>query len=244
MEQRGSTPKAVLFDLDDTLIAFDGVSKKTWEICCRELATNEKLSVSPDRILQELDRVKAWYWADPIRHKQGRENLRQARREVAELAFSSLDLSTSLAHVLADSYTEAHNRAIRLFPDTLPVLNRLKYHDIRLGLITNGSSMGQRTKLERFGLLPYFECVLIDQEVGFSKPDPRIFRLALSELQVLPQESYMVGDNLVWEIEPAKSLGLRTAWCDFYHRGLPDPPPVQPDHILSSLSDLLPKLKE
>jgi putative hydrolase of the HAD superfamily len=107
-----------------------------------------------------------------------------------------------------------------------------------LGLITNGSSEDQRRKLDRFGLAPYFDCILIEGENGFGKPEPEVYELALGRLGIRPQEAWMVGDNLIWDIEAPQKLGIKGIWVDFAYQGLPEGYPIQPDRIIHSIAEL------
>ena len=66
----------------------------------------------------------------------------------------------------------------------------------RLALLTNGGSKGQRLKIDRFNLAMLFDVILIEGEVGFGKPDPRIYTKALAALDVPASEAWMIGDNL------------------------------------------------
>lgn len=83
----------------------------------------------------------------------------------------------------------------------------------RLAVVSNGGP-GQRRKLARAGLAPpdldAFEVVLISGEVGWDKPDPRVFRAALAALGVAPGAAMMVGDDPVRDIAGAAAMGIRT----------------------------------
>lgn len=236
-------PKAILFDLDDTLISFRGVSEQAWETCCAEWVSAHDLPVSVTGLLAALRRTRRWYWGDPQRHKVGRENMQVARREIVRCTFQSLGIADeALSRELADRYSAYQHSLVHLFPNTLGVLAKLKRGGYRLGLITNGSAAGQREKIERFALAPYFEIILIDQEVGFSKPDARIFEHARELLGLRYQELWMVGDNLVWDIQSPKALGIYTVWYDAEQAGLPAGAPVVPDTAIRDIAELLPKL--
>ena len=77
----------------------------------------------------------------------------------------------------------------------------------RLAVVGN-QGLKARGRLEAAGLLRFFEVVVISDEVGISKPDPRIFELALEQLRVAPDEAAMVGDRLDNDIGPARRLGI------------------------------------
>ena len=95
-----------------------------------------------------------------------------------------------------------------LYPQAKPLLERLSGR-YRLGVIAN-QSPGADERLKSHGLLKYFEFVLGSADVGLSKPDPRIFLLALEKAGCEPREAVMIGDRPDYDVYPAKQLGLRT----------------------------------
>ncbi|SMC88808.1 HAD family hydrolase [Papillibacter cinnamivorans] len=236
-------PKAILFDLDDTLIAFDSVSDPAWEKCCRDLVREHSLPADPSLLFDELKKTRTWYWGDGARHKRRRENLTEARREIVLLTLPALGIGgRDLALELADRYSAYKENLIRLLPHTYETLSELKKRGYRLGLVTNGASEVQREKLRRFGLEPFFDAVLIDTEVGFSKPDKRIFEHAMELLGLAAGDVWMVGDNPVWDIEPPMALGIYSVLFRGGRDGPTAEEAVHPDRIIGDLSELLPEL--
>ena len=108
-----------------------------------------------------------------------------------------------------------------------------------MALVTNGSSEHQQRSIERFGLAPLFDYVLIEGEFGYGKPDERVFRSALDHLEVAPSEAWMVGDDLERDVAGSHRLGIFGVWVDWKNEGLPEKSTVQPDRIIHTLSDLL-----
>lgn len=82
----------------------------------------------------------------------------------------------------------------------------------KLGLVSNGSSLNQRSKLERSGIGTHFSSIVISQEVGMAKPAEVIFQRSLRELGVAPASALYVGDHPRADIVGASQAGLRTAW--------------------------------
>jgi putative hydrolase of the HAD superfamily len=233
-------PVAILFDLDDTLISFDGVTRQAWNECYEDFMARHKPGFSLDALGEAVRAAQDWYWGDPVRHKAGRENIRLARREVVGVALNGLGIrDTEIVNDLADRYSDRHDELIHLYPNTLPTLDALKSAGVRLSLITNGSAKGQRAKLARFGLTDYFEHILIDQELGFGKPDVRVYEHALKLMGLDSRDVWMVGDNLVWDIEPPKALGIRAVWHDWKGAGLPEDAKILPDRIIADIGELI-----
>lgn len=234
-----SKPRAILFDLDDTLISFDGVSRQAWERCCTAFLETHAIGLQQADLLREIYKAGTWFWSDPQRHKTGRENLREARRGVAKIALGALGVeSGALAGELADRYTALHHSLVHPYPGTLPTLTALREAGYRLGLVTNGTSAGQRDKLRRFGFAPFFEIILIDQELGFGKPDVRVYGHAAGLLRLSYASLWMVGDNLVWDIQSPQSLGIYTVWHDYRQAGLPADAAAAPDAVIHRIDEL------
>ncbi|MDD3173092.1 MAG: HAD family hydrolase [Herbinix sp.] len=201
MDENLKRPKAILFDLDDTISSFDSVCMPAWEKCCDEFAEKYKTGIGSNELLDSINNTKKWYWSDPVRHKEGRENLKAARREVVRYSLDSLGIGNeAMAIELADHYTELQDSLISLLPNSREALNIVKELGVRMVVVTNGASKVQREKMERLGITDYFEKIVIDAEVGYSKPDKRIFKYALKQLQLTSKDVWMVGDNLVWDI--------------------------------------------
>jgi putative hydrolase of the HAD superfamily len=115
----------------------------------------------------------------------------------------------------------------------------LKQLGVRLALITNGAGEPQRAKVIRFALAERFDHVQIEGEHGFGKPEERAYTHAMEALGVGPRDTWMVGDNLEWEIVAPQRLGIYAIWYDGYGTGLPPECPVRPDRIIRSLTELL-----
>lgn len=241
MNKLEKRPKAVMFDLDDTVISYDGASEKAWKIICEKFTAENPVDLSADEMEKIIGSVKHEYWSDPVRHKWGREHITEARREVMLIAMPKLGLSDrELMIKTADEYTALQESCVCLFDGSLSALERIRSAGMKTALITNGSSEGQREKITRFGLGPLFDEILIDTEVGFSKPDERIFRLALERLKASPEDTVMIGDNPVWDTEIPQKMGIFSVWNNYAgtspERDIPADMTVK---NISELADLL-----
>ncbi len=238
-------PKAILFDLDDTISCYDSVCNPAWLQCCTEFVQKNQTAFTSEELMDSINHTKSLYWADPVRHKEGRNNLKQARRNVVRLALEDLDIAEEDKVIeLADHYTELHDSMLALLPGSREALVMIKNMGIRMAVITNGASAVQREKLERFGVRDFFEKVFIDTEVGCSKPDKEIFQYALDQMELSPKEVWMVGDNLVWDIFGSQQLGIYAVWNDVKKQGLPVNSVILPDLIVNSIYEMAILLSE
>ncbi|HWO69989.1 MAG TPA: HAD-IA family hydrolase [Actinomycetota bacterium] len=110
-----------------------------------------------------------------------------------------------LAEVLYREFTDLSN--YRLFEDVPPVLERLRAAGLVLGVVSNFEEWLERL-LEALGVAGYFDVRVISGIEGVEKPDPGIFRLALERAGARPGESAYVGDNPVFDVEPAAAVGM------------------------------------
>jgi len=98
-----------------------------------------------------------------------------------------------------------------LYEDALPVLDELRRHRLKIGLISNG-----QRDLEEFAQHHSLEvdAVVGSKAHGRVKPHASIFVAALQALEVLPDETAMVGDSYEDDIEGARALGIRAILLD------------------------------
>jgi putative hydrolase of the HAD superfamily len=234
---REALPRAVLFDLDDTIISNSRVTPAIWVEVCDKLAPQELAS----DLVTAVQESSQWFWSESTRHRRGRLNPQTASLEIVQTAFDRLgaDAPPSLVGEIAETYRARREEAASLFPGAVETLGQLRNAGVRLALITNGSAKGQRRKVERFELAGYFDCIVIEGEFGVGKPDERVYLHALAQLSARPSEAWMVGDNLEWEIAVPQRLGLRGVWVDWAGNGLPESTDVRPDRIVRAISELV-----
>jgi putative hydrolase of the HAD superfamily len=228
----------VLLDLDDTIVNDSGNVDRCWREACAEYAS-ELPETGPSVAVEAIQKMSRWYWGDPERHRAGRLDLPNARRAVVRLALAELGLEAGqVADKIADAYSHRRDVGIEPLPEAIDTVRWLRGSGCRLALLTNGAGAAQRTKISRFGLTELFDAILVEGEVGFGKPDERIYRLALDRLEVESAEAWMVGDNLEWDVASPQRLGIFTVWIDVRGNGLPDTARVRPGRIVRALSEL------
>jgi len=232
-------PKGILFDLDDTIIAYTPVAELTWQRICVHYA-KKSAALDAARLFKSIRKVSNWYWSDKKRHKKGRGDLNRARREIVTLAFKELERNDhALAWEIADAFSEQREEAIYLFERAEETLEYFCARDVSLALMTNGEAQKQRKKVKRFGLEKFFKSILIEGELGFGKPEESVYLRALEELGLDPEEVWAVGDNLEWDVAGPQKLGIFGIWNDYSNEGLPSSSEIIPDRIIRNISELM-----
>ena len=237
-------PRAILFDLDDTILVAFGPAESQWQRILG--AYVEHLApLTPAAAITAIMGSSRDLWADPARHKHWRHRIGEARRRIVAGAFDALAADghavpgRELCDEIADRFNALHDAELRCFPGAPDTLDRLKKLGVRLALITNGAAAPQRAKVVRFALEHRFDHIQIEGEHGFGKPEERAYTHAMAALGVTARDTWMVGDNLEWEIVAPQRLGIYSIWYDGYATGLPPGCPIRPDRIIRSLPELL-----
>jgi putative hydrolase of the HAD superfamily len=236
-------PRAMLIDLDDTILSAYGRSDIAWNTIASEFA-GELAPRSPQQVAAAIVDSARRFWATA--EAAWRLKLAEARHEVVKGGFATLAaagqpaLPVDLAIRLADRFTAYREEQMFVFPGAHEAIDALKARGVKLALVTNGAADTQRAKVERFALTHRFDHIQIEGEHGFGKPDERAYRHAMQALGVTAAETWMIGDNLEWEIEVPQRLGIYAIWIDAHGEGLPAESTVKPDRIIRSLTELLP----
>ena len=232
-------PSAILFDLDDTIIQH-GPAERSF-LSAAERYRARFGPATPSRLLRAFQEARAWFWGDPQRHRLGRLDPGLARREMAGRMAGSLGLDhqDDIEEMLRD-YGLEREKGAALFDGALETLGGLRSLGLRLALVTNGESSAQRKKIQRFALDPYFHHIQIEEEFGHGKPDERVYRHALRCVGAAPADTWVVGDNLDWEVRAPQALGMQGIWVDWAGVGLPEASGVRPFRIIRTIVELLP----
>ena len=158
------------------------------DLFTKATSAGELWSTSPDRSRR--------FWANVY------------RTLLTELGVSYSD---TIGQRLYSVFTDVSN--YRVFPDAIPVLQKLRDAGLALGLISNFEEWLERL-LEAVEVSAFFRARVISGIEGIEKPDPRIFRLALDRLEIRPEASVYVGDNVTYDIEPAEAVGMTGVLLD------------------------------
>ena len=211
----------VLFDLDGTLYDRDflvrALAERQYQAFVRELQHVDQ-SRYVDRLI-ELD-----------------DHGYQPKSDVYSTLVQEFGLSPSLEQRLESHFWSDYETYCNLSEDTSDTLKALRHQGKRLGIITNGKSERQRAKIDALGIGDLFDVILVSEEIGLRKPDPRIFLLAVEKCGAVPRETIYVGDNPQADIEGAHNAGLRAVWkaVPYWEPGLAEVPRID------LLSELLP----
>lgn len=210
--------RAILFDLDDTLFDHRHSTREALAAIHSHLpgASSLTLPVFEERHAEVLEELHLRVLAGDLTVDDAR--LERFRR-LATAAGGDID-DAGLER-LAARYRETYLAARRAVPGAIDVLAALRSH-VRIGVVSNNVVAEQIDKMAVCGLHEYVDAAVISEEVGVSKPNPRIFEIALERLGAAAENGLMVGDSWHADILGARGAGLRAVWFNTRGRTVPD----------------------
>lgn len=205
--------RAVLWDIDDTIFDYSGADR----VGMRKHLETEGLPGGYASLDQALDAWKAITDVQWARFAAGEVDFQGQRRERVR-AFLGRSLSDGEADEWFGRHAGHYEAAWELFPDAVPVLDRLA-DGYRHAVLSNSSIHNQDRKLRKLGVRDRFEVVLCAVELGVSKPDAGAFLAACEALDLPPAEVVHVGDEPDIDAAGAVAAGLTGVWLDRRGRG-------------------------
>lgn len=128
-----------------------------------------------------------------------------------DLARQGLDGNSATIKHFGLTKTPWHSEDELPYTDAESTLAHLFQRGYKLGIIAN-QKLGTSERLESWKLRQYFDIIVASAEIGYAKPDLRIFEKALELAGCTAQECVMVGDRLDNDMHPAKAVGMTTVW--------------------------------
>jgi putative hydrolase of the HAD superfamily len=223
---------AVLFDIDDTLYPTSEFARSARRNAVRAMI-DAGLDLPESVVWDELEEVIAEFTSNYSHHFD--HLLKRLRRPHFENLNHTLVVAAGVA-----AYHDTKFREMAPFEDVLPLLSDLKATGITVGIITRGWTVKQTEKLQRLGLVPYLtpQAIFISEQVGISKPNPKLYSVAISELTLAPGRTMYVGDSPLQDIAPPRSLGMVATWSSRAARQSLAQAGIEADHSIANFDEL------
>ncbi|MGZ0050103.1 HAD family hydrolase [Brevibacillus gelatini] len=253
--------KAILFDLDDTLLWDERSVKEAFQATCSEAARHYEVDVErlEAAVRQEARAMYEAFEAFPFTKMIGinpfeglwaqfaegkQEEFRQLqkfvpayRKEAWTRGLRSLGIEDAeLGYKLGEMFVEERKSRPIVYEETFEVLDQLKAK-YKLLLLTNGSPDLQKQKLAGVPkLAAYFDHIVISGDFGRGKPAAEIFEHAMSLLGITAEEGVMIGDKLTTDIQGSNAVGMRNMWIN--RHGLKLEGEIVPAQEIASLREI------
>jgi putative hydrolase of the HAD superfamily len=230
--------KALLVDLDDTLLDYSGGVDECWSAACE--AVTGPAGIDTAELIDAVRKARRWFWDDPGRHRRERVDMLGAWRKIVAHGLERMGAPNALlAAAVAEDFAARRWAVMCIFPGVEEALGRLRARGVAMALVTNGDKSQQRRKIERYDLARYFDAILIEGEFGVGKPDEVVYRHVLERLGVPACEAWMVGDNLEWDVAAPQRLGLTGVWVDREGTGVAPGSAVRPDRVIREFCEIV-----
>jgi putative hydrolase of the HAD superfamily len=227
-KSRRAWPKAILFDLDDTLWPIAPVILQAEQTLHTWLANNAPL-VAERYTIDALRQARLELLAQRPEFQFDLGALRRAGLlEAFEQAGEDL---AKVEHAMIEFF--AARNAVIPYDDVLPGLLRLKGR-VLVGSVSNGNA-----DLQTIGLSHHFKVSVAAHQLGTAKPDSAIFHAACRELGVAPQDAVYVGDDILLDVQGAQRAGMRAVWMNRTGSDKHLEHEVVPDAIVANFDELL-----
>jgi 2-haloacid dehalogenase len=221
--------KSIFFDADDTLFDYPLAERTALLACLDEFA----VAAEPETVIAAYKRHNRALWQAFERGETDQATLRveRFRRLAVELGITDLPLER-----VGSYYLDALACQSQLLPGALETVRELA-KKIPLALVTNGIAAVQNQRFAASPVTPYFRSIVISEEVGIAKPDPRIFEPALRQIGVSAAEVLYVGDSVTSDMAAARNAGMDFCWLN--PGGAPVPEGHAPAFIIAAIKEIL-----
>jgi putative hydrolase of the HAD superfamily len=239
--------KAILFDLDNTLISWGEFFGHWQDIEMTHLQGVYRYFCEVGEPSMDFDALMEHY---SQRTKAAFEAAREtliAPHIINTLADISYEIGIPKDRIdkqaIIDAYDWHAMKEVSVFPDVFEALTILRDRGLRFGIVTNSAHpmILRDVEMDDFGLLEYFpECRFAAADVGYFKPHPSIFQVALDCLGTTAEDTIFIGDNLRSDIFGAQQMGMKAVLRDVGENRLAPQhtADIVPDATITSLLEL------
>jgi putative hydrolase of the HAD superfamily len=207
--------KHIFFDLDRTLWDFERNSKQALNMLFEQHKLGDHMK-SFESFHHAYKNINAKLWVKYGKGQISKEELRTRRFNETLKQFQINN--EKLAEEIGMGYIQISPYQTNVFPNTHDTLEYLKNNDYVLHIITNGFKEVQFIKLEKSGLLKYFDIIVCSEDVGVNKPAPNVFHYSLEKANAKANESVMIGDDFKVDVLGAENVGMTGVLFD-PHKG-------------------------
>ncbi|TLY28741.1 MAG: TIGR02253 family HAD-type hydrolase [Ignavibacteria bacterium] len=194
--------KAVIFDLDNTLVDFMGMKRRAIDAAISAMI-DAGLNLSPEEVRGRIDSI---YSARGI-------EFQNVFDELLYDVFNKVDYKILSAGII--SYRRAREAALVPYPHVYMTLMELLKRGLRLAVVSDAPAREAWLRLSYLNFHHIFHTVVTFEDTGQRKPNPGPFRKALDLLNVRPEEALMIGDWAERDMIGASNIGMKTVFARY-----------------------------
>lgn len=226
--------KFIYFDLDDTLLDHKSAEKAALS------DVHDSFDIFENTDLKQLTdvyhEVNSEQW---LKYSRGEVTRQQLQRNRFEQTLLQLDLDESRYEEIGTFYMQCYQNHWQWIAGAEMAYRKVREH-FPVGILTNGFAETQQKKFEKFGFNDSANHIVVSEEVGALKPDPRVFEYATKLAGVQPRDILYVGDSYASDVKGGRAFGWNIAW---YTTNGAEDQHQQADFVFSNFNDLTDLLK-
>jgi len=215
--------KAIIFDLDNTLIDFMRMKRLSCE-AAMDAMIKAGLKIEKRKGMNALFQLYSEYGFE----------YQKIFQVFLKRVSGKIDYAIMASGIVA--YRRVKEGLLYPYPNVVPTLNILK-KKYKLAILSDAPKIQAWIRLAAMGIQDKFDHVITFDDTRTRKPSAKPFLFALKKLKLGPEACLMVGDSLRRDIAPAKRLGLRTAFAKYGYNG--ESARVKPDYVISDIKELV-----
>jgi len=193
--------KAVFLDIDDTLLDYIP--------CCRE-AFCAAMPEHPE-YFDLFFRISGRLFSEA---KHGLHTIAEVMELYPKEFIATIGYPETAVEPFKQAFRAAWGHTHTLVPGARELLDTLRIQGYRLFAASNSFGHLQRSRLERAGILDYFEDTYISMDIGYDKPDIRFYQEALRRCGLSSSEVLMIGDSMTTDVMGAQAAGMDALYFD------------------------------
>ncbi len=234
------TVKLVGFDLDDCLFDSTNLSKQS-RIKGIDAMIDLGLNVDRNEAIKMIQEIVNEYGSNSSKHYDIFIRRLNQLDDNFNLSFS--DQFKYIARAVM-AYHEEKVNSIKLYSDVQETLETLRNKGIKTAIITDGIPLKQYEKILRLNLQKIIDLVVISDEIGVKKPNPRLFDYCLKKFKIKGPETLYIGDRIDKDIIPALLNNIhsviihRGGKYDFHTTGIKIPEEIKPEYEINRLDEI------
>lgn len=198
--------KAIFFDADNTIVDHKQCERKALVYLFNKIEKDYKEQYQD--IFRPLDR-ELWnsvaYNLNPV-----------PKKDIPEYRFKEffkqINLEYKYYKKANEFFQEGLSNAVALIPNAYDIINYLYNKDYKLYVVTNGLVKLQKPRITNSKIAKYISDIIVSEEVNSGKPNPEIFNVLLSRINLKSNEIVMIGDSLEKDIQGAKNANIKAIW--------------------------------
>ena len=221
--------KYLLWDVDGTILDFDAAEKAAMQILFKQFGIGE----CSNQMLEEYSQINKKYW-EKLERGEMTKNQILVQRFVE--FFEKEGIDSNVAEKFNQEYQLALGDTIVVHDDAIEIIKKFK-ETCQIVIVTNGTAVAQKKKLEKLGLNTLADYIFISEIVGAEKPNREFFEKVISEVGIHDlKQVLIIGDSLTSDIQGGYNIGIDTCW--YNPKEVPNHTLLKPTYIIKNLHEL------